>query len=179
MKRERNIWTFILCALLLVACHPYNPSSYRGLPKEYSAAYIQTHGHCYDSILLAVVSLDLYSEGLELNEDHHIVGTGYNLYFSDLFVPDSLLEEGVYQSLTTRPYTPDSLTFLPGMDFEGYPYGTYILNIENDQVKQIQLVDSGNIVYRNDSLTCTLYFRNAYGSKTTYRCSFKGPLILW
>lgn len=170
---KHNI-VYILFAIVLVACRP-TPSAYRGLPKTYVTAYEQIYGHCYDSIAQAVVSLDLYSAGLELNKENHIVGTGYNLYLSDIFVPDSLLEEGTYRSDSTGA----AFTFLSGKDYEGYPFGAYILNIENDQVKQIQLLDSGNFVYRNDSLLFTLYYKNVYGSRATYQCTYSGELIPW
>ena len=166
---------YIILLTMLVGCKPNTPSAYRGLPKTYSTAYEQIHGHCYDSVAQAVVSLDLYSTGLELNEDKRIVGTGYNLYISDIFVPDSLLETGSYRSDTTA----DAFTFLPGKDYEGYPFGMYILNIEEDQIKQIQVLDSGSFVYRNDSLLFTLYYKNVYGSKATYTCTYSGALIPW
>ena len=44
-------------------------------------------------------------------------------------------------------------------------------------MKTIQILDSGQFVYRNDSLLFTLYYRNAYGSKATYTCSYAGALI--
>lgn len=166
---------YIILLMVLVGCKPNTPSAYRGLPKTYVTAYEQIHGHCYDSVAQAVVSLDLYSTGLELNEDKHIVGTGYNLYISDIFVPDSLLEIGSYRSDTTA----ETFTFLPGKDYEGYPFGMYILNIEEDQIKQIQVLDSGSFVYRNDSLLFTLYYKNVYGSKATYNCTYSGALIPW
>lgn len=166
---------FLLAVVGFVGCKPINPSTYRGLPKEYTTAYQQIYGHCYDSIPYAVVSLDIYSDGLELNEDKKIKGTGYNLCITDIFVPDSLLEEGFYRSDdSAQPFT-----FLPGMDFEGTPHGMYILNIENDQLIQIQRLDSGSFIYRNDSLLFTLYYKNIYGSKTTYICSYHGALIPW
>ena len=165
--------------MCLVACRPVNPSSYRGMPQEYKTAYQQIYGHCYDSLPdLAVVSLDLYSEGLELNKDKRIVGTGYNLFLSDIFVPDSLLEEGEYYSLPSDS-VPKSFTFLRGRNYEGTPHGMYILNIENDKVTHIQVLDSGRFVYSNDSLLFTLYYRNIYGGKVTYSCSYTGPLIPW
>lgn len=170
---KHNI-VYILFVIGLIGCRP-TPSAYRGLPKTYATAYEQIHGHCYDSIAQAVVSLDLYSAGLELNKENHIVGTGYNLYLSDIFVPDSLLEEGMYRSDSTGA----AFTFLSGRDYEGYPFGAYILNIENDQVKQIQLLDSGNFVYRNDSILFTLYYKNVYGSRATYQCTYSGELIPW
>lgn len=180
-SRKLKVLPCLLC-LLLVACTPNKPSSYRGLPQQYTTAYEQIYGHCYDSVSCAVVGLDIYSDGLTLDEERRIKGTGYNLCITDIFVPDSLLEEGEYRSL---PYTeqgianPQPFTFLPGRDFEGYPHGMYILNIEEDQVLSIQVLDSGSMVYRNDSLTFTLYFRNTYGSRVTYNCYFTGPLLPW
>ena len=180
-SRKLKVLPCLLC-LLLVACTPNKPSSYRGLPQQYTTAYEQIYGHCYDSVPYAVVGLDIYSDGLTLDEERRIKGTGYNLCITDIFVPDSLLEEGTYRSL---PYTeqgiadPQPFTFLPGRDFEGYPHGMYILNIEEDKVLSIQVLDSGSMVYRNDSLALTLYFRNTYGSRVTYNCYFTGPLLPW
>ena len=180
-SRKLKVLPCLLC-LLLVACTPNKPSSYRGLPQQYTTAYEQIYGHCYDSVPYAVVGLDIYSDGLTLDEERRIKGTGYNLCITDIFVPDSLLEEGEYRSL---PYTeqgiadPQPFTFLPGRDFEGYPHGMYILNIEEDKVLSIQVLDSGSMVYRNDSLAFTLYFRNTYGSRVTYNCYFTGPLLPW
>ena len=180
-SRKLKVLPCLLC-LLLVACTPNKPSSYRGLPQQYTTAYEQIYGHCYDSVSCAVVGLDIYSDGLTLDEERRIKGTGYNLCITDIFVPDSLLEEGTYRSL---PYTeqgiadPQPFTFLPGRDFEGYPHGMYILNIEEDKVLSIQVLDSGSMVYRNDSLAFTLYFRNTYGSRVTYNCYFTGPLLPW
>lgn len=180
-SRKIKVLPCLLC-LLLVACTPNKPSSYRGLPQQYTTAYEQIYGHCYDSVPYAVVGLDIYSDGLTLDEERRIKGTGYNLCITDIFVSDSLLEEGTYRSL---PYTeqgiadPQPFTFLPGRDFEGYPHGMYILNIEEDKVLSIQVLDSGSFVYRNDSLALTLYFRNTYGSRVTYNCYFTGPLLPW
>lgn len=180
-SRKLKVLPCLLC-LLLVACTPNKPSSYRGLPQQYTTVYEQIYGHCYDSVSCAVVGLDIYSDGLTLDEERRIKGTGYNLCITDIFVPDSLLEEGEYRSL---PYTeqgiadPQPFTFLPGRDFEGYPHGMYILNIEEDKVLSIQVLDSGSMVYRNDSLAFTLYFRNTYGSRVTYNCYFTGPLLPW
>ena len=184
MVRGERIIVFLLTVVGFVGCTPNSPSVYRGLPKTYTTAYQYIYGHCYDSIPYAVVALDLFSDGLELNENKKMVGTGYNLFLSDIFVPDSLLAEGEYKSipqdsLSTFNFQLSIFRFLPGRAFEGYPHGTYILNIEDDRVKQIQLIDSGNMSYRNDSLLFTLYYKNIYGSKVTYKCSFHGTLIPW
>lgn len=169
------VLTVVIAAI--TSCKPNQPSTYRGLPKEFTTAYEEVYGHCYDSIPYAVVALDLYSEGLSLNAQRRIQGTGYNLYLSDIFVPDSLLAEGDYISLNSNPLIPQPYTFLPGRDYEGMPHGMYLLNIEDDKIIQIQVLDSGRFSFRNDSLAFTLYYRNAYGEKATYQTCFCGPLI--
>jgi hypothetical protein len=105
-------------------------------------------------------------------------GTGYNLYLSDVFVPDSLLEEGEYQSFnpslnpSIQPYT-----FLAGRDYEDTPHGMYILSIGDGKIASIQLLDSGSFVFRNDSLLFTLYYRNSRGERCIYRPVFGGSLL--
>lgn len=173
---KKSIYIVGLIGLMvLVGCTPKKNYVYRGLPKEYTLAYEEIYGHCYDSIPYAVVALDLYSEGIELDKNHRIKGTGYNLYLSDIFVPDSLLAKGTYHSDTSAlPFT-----FLPGRDYEGMPHGMYILNIEEDKIIQIQVLDSGSFIYRNDSLLFTLYYKNAYGYRATYSPTFSSTLIPW
>ena len=94
-SRKLKVLPCLLC-LLLVACTPNKPSSYRGLPQQYTTAYEQIYGHCYDSVSCAVVGLDIYSDGLTLDEERRIKGTGYNLCITDIFVPDSLLDSSLY-----------------------------------------------------------------------------------
>lgn len=170
----KKILLFTIIGLFgCISCKRSEPTPYRGMPKEYTTAYEEVYGHCYDSIPYAVVMLDLYSEGLSLNEQHKIKGTGYNLCLTDIFVPDSLLAEGTYHSDTSAtPYS-----FLPGRDYEGMPHGIYLLNIEEDKVINIQVLDSGSFVYHGDSLIFTLYYRNVNGGKSTYETRFVGPLI--
>lgn len=181
MKDKSILYILTLTAVFVAACTPTQPSYYRGLPKEYTLAYEQIYGHCYDSVPYAVVGLDIYSQGLELDEKKRMQGTGYNLCLTDIFVPDSLLAEGEYHSLNLQPSTFNILpyTFLPGRDYEGTPHGMYLLYVEDSKLQTIQLLDSGAFVYRNDSLLFTLYYRNNYGGKATYTCSFNGALIPW
>lgn len=182
MKDTKYIFSLLaLAAVFFSACTPTQPSYYRGLPKEYNLAYQQIYGHCYDSVPYAVVGLDIYSEGLKLDKNRRMKGTGYNLCITDIFVPDSLLAEGEYTSIpvTGNPSPIQPYTFLPGRDYEGTPHGMYLLYVEENKLQTIQLLDSGTFVYRNDSLLFTLYYRNTYGYKATYTCSFNGALIPW
>ena len=181
-RMKKVLYLLAIIAFALSSCKPSTPVVRQEFPDAYDLAYQEIYGHFYDSVPYAVVALDLYSEGLTLNKDHKMEGTGYNLYLSDIFVPDSLLEEGEYTFLSLRegrgkassiqPYT-----FLAGRDYEGTPHGMYILSIGDGKVASIQVLDSGSFVYRGDSLLFTLYYRNSRGENCTYRPVFGGSLL--
>ena len=179
--RKLKVALMVCVAVLgLHACKPYPSGGRPKIPMEYTSAYEEIYGHCYDSISSAVVALDLYSEGLELNEQHHMQGTGYNLYISDIFVPDSLLENGTYRCDTTG----EAYTFLPGRDWEGTPTGIYLLYIEEGKLQSILVLDSGSFVVRDTTnalrdIEMTLYGKNNYGEKLTYTTHFQGLLTPW
>ena len=160
----------ILCVFGLSSCKKTEPAPQKTLPTTYTTAYCILYGQYYDSIPLNVVCLDLYAGGLDMDSTHHMQGSGYNLCLSDIFVPDSILAEGTYQSDSVAKV----YTFLPGKDYEGIPNGAYLLEVEEGKIQQIQILDSGSFVYRHDSLLFTLY----YNQGTRYETSFGGPLIL-
>lgn len=171
---------------MLQACHHSQPTPYHGKPAEYNLAYEELYGQCYDYIPHCVVSLDLYSEGLTLNEQHRMQGTGYNLFLSDIFVPDRTgadslrLAVGEYHNTTTG----EPFTFLPGRDYEGKPHGMYLLYVEEGILQSIQVLDSGYMVVKDTTnalkdLQFTLYYKNVYGSRATYKTHFQGELIPW
>ena len=187
ISSANKICMLLVAAIAITSCTPhYSGDKKGGLPSEYTIAYQEIHGACYDSIPYPVVSLDLYSEGLELDQNHRMQGTGYNLYISDIFLP--LQEDtntlrilpGTYHSDTTAlPFS-----FLPGKDWEGTPSGIYLLRVDNSALQSIQVIDSGTIVVRDTSnnlldLQFTLYYKNQYGYKATYTTHFQGDLIPW
>ena len=177
-RMKKVLYLLSIIAFALNSCKPFTPAVRQEFPVEYDLAYQEIYGHFYDSVPYAVVALDLYSEGLTLNKDHKMEGTGYNLYLSDIFVPDSLLEEGEYHSIqpANQPAI-EPFTFLAGRDYEGTPHGMYILSIGDGKVASIQVLDSGSFVYRGDSLLFTLYYRNSRGENCTYRPVFGGSLL--
>ena len=163
-------------ALITMACRPVSSGSSRGnIPREYHTAYIQSYGRCYDSVPYNVVSLDLYSDKLSLDDTANVMkGTGYNLYLSDIFLAGTTLESGTYRSSDSA----EPFTFLPGHDYEGTPHGLYLLYVEEDKLQSIQVLDSGTLVVRDTTnnlidLQFTLYFRNSYGGRATYRTHFQ------
>jgi hypothetical protein len=177
-RMKKVFYLLSIIAFALSSCKPFTPAVRQEFPVVYDLAYQEIYGHFYDSVPYAVVALDLYSEGLTLNKDHKMEGSGYNLYLSDIFVPDSLLEEGEYHSIqpANQPAI-EPFTFLAGRDYEGTPHGMYILSIGDGKIASIQVLDSGSFVYRGDSLLFTLYYRNSRGERCTYRPVFGGSLL--
>ncbi|MGN0236425.1 MAG: hypothetical protein ACI4BD_09025 [Paludibacteraceae bacterium] len=161
----------IATALLLTACHQQSaPAKPVSVASEFTSCYAECYGQAYDSVPLNVLALDLYSDGLCLNEQNKIEGSGTNLYISDIFLTaamqDSLLSvfdnpdglESIGQSTVTfrSDSLPSPCTFLPGMNFEGNPTGIYILTIADNAIAGIQVLDSGTFtlthVLQSDSL---------------------------
>lgn len=173
-RRNLVILVFILCiSLLFTSCNRNNPTQRPVAPREYSLAYFIAHGHCYDSVSASVLSLDLYSDGLWLDSTWHIQGTGYNLYFSDIFIEDSTLQSGDYHSDTTGAL----FTFLPGRNYEGMPSGTYLLRVNDGSLESIVMMDSGRVEVRDTldgiaDMCFTLYY-----GKECYEAHFQGPLV--
>lgn len=164
----------VLCSMLLLSCNRNSPTPRPVAPKEYQEAYLTCHGRCYDSIPFSVLSLDLYSEGLTLDSTHRMQGSGYNLYLSDIFVADSVLDAGTYTSDSTARL----FTFLPGRDFEGMPTGAYLLHVNEGSLESIQLIDSGRFVVR-DTLDEIVDIRfTLYYGRECYEAHYQGPLTL-
>lgn len=179
MKKIRII---LFLFLGLTACKQTVIQPKQVFPTEYTLAWEERYGHCYDSIPYAVTALDLYSDGLSLDSTHRIQGTGYNLYLSDIF-----LLEGI-DSLVAGTYTSDStaqpFTFLPGRDYEGTPSGIYLLSIENGKLQSILLFHSGTMVVQETAngmkdIQFTLHYTNADHAEVSYETHFQGILTLW
>lgn len=165
----------LFCAMLslvvLTSCDRPTPSSPRPTVQDFTLCEIQPHGHYYDSIASAVVQLELYSQGLILDSTHHIQGTGYNLCLTDIFVSDSMLEEGTYYSATTG----ESHTLLPGRDYEGTPHGAYLLQIEDNHIASIRTLDSVCMVVSADSIIVnTWYHEPGIRTPHTYNARYVG-----
>lgn len=176
---------YILILLVgLSACKKAKYIQVHSFPEVYVLAYEQDHGRCYDSVPFSVVSLDLYSEGLTLDTNRRMQGSGYNLYLSDIFVPGDTLAPGEYTSLNSKHATLNSYTFLPGRDFDGTPNGAYLLTIDQGKLQSVQLIDSGFMTVRDTTngltdLQFTLYYTKDGQTVTTYTPHFQGALQSW
>jgi hypothetical protein len=162
-------------ACLAISCTPKNSPVYRqslSIDTVFTQAYAKHYGKHYAGLERQVFSLDLYSDGLTLDNNNRLQGTGTNLYFSDIFVNSDLLESGTY----TVDSTADAHTALSAMDFEGEITGTYLLMVNEGNVEKIYLFPSGhfNIDFVED--TCVMDFHLLTTDKQTYDATFRGVI---
>lgn len=125
----------VLSVSCLTSCHrSYTPIVYQSLDTVLTSGRLEYYGQYYkkEGIDYDVVSLDLYSKGLGLNDEGVMEGVGTNLYISDIFVPNAWLEkdkplsvlpEGIYESDSTA----NLMHFLRGLDYDGNYGGSYVL----------------------------------------------------
>ena len=176
-----RIFIYIFLLLVsLVACKPINPSDTEttiGYDSVYVIADIQWHKQYYPLLDKQVFSIDLLSEGLDFDSTNHIVGTGINLYFSDIFLPltDTVLQEGIYRMNST----PEAYTFLPYMYFEGNITGCYMLNIQEGNIERIIGFTAGEfeiITMGDDDIRMDISLYTA--DSTHYHATYQGlPFI--
>jgi len=178
MKASKYLFPILI---LLAACNPQRkePTVDKGMSmydSVYVTADIQWHQQYYPLLDRQVFSIDLLNEGLSFDSAHHIVGTGLNLYLSDILLPmtDTCLKEGCYQMDTTAaPYT-----FLPYKYFEGNITGCYLLDIEENQIQRIIGFTAGQmqIEYISEEdirLDLLLYTADS----TRYHATYQGPTL--
>ena len=178
-----KILKFILPAfILLTACHPdgKNPdidNVFGNYDSVFVSADLQWHKNFYPNLACEVFSMDLLCNGLIFDSTHHIMGTGYNLYLSDIFLPNdtSRLIDGTYRMDTTaQPFT-----FLPYMYFEGEITGTYLLDIQNDNISRIIGFTKGEMKIQhidNDIHIDLLLFTDST-NLPRYHATYCGPAI--
>lgn len=169
-----HIFVFVL-VFALAACTPK--------PKPTPADDVFTFGqvtrygaHYQDEgIESNVYMLDVYTEGLRLNEQEKIEGSGRNLCFSDVFTlpADTRLQYDVTYSADT---TGQADTFLPGQDFDGNINGAYLLDIVDGKISKITLFDKGTFTMTQSGDTTHIVFELVTTAKTVYKATFHAPL---
>lgn len=173
-----KIFNYILPILIaLSACQPKNSPSWNNqkqIDSLFVVADIQMHEQYYPLLDQQVFSIDLLSQGLSFDSANHIVGTGYNLYISDIFLPltDTCLQAGLYRmDSTARAYT-----FLPYMNFEGEITGCYLLDIQNNNLTRILGFTTGEmqVEYVGKDLRLDLMLYTA--DSTRYHAMYQGPV---
>ena len=154
MKGKAYLIVVALVCICMTGCYSsYTPRTVQTLDTvmtsgrmEYYGAYYKQIGVPYD-----VISLDLYSKGLGLNDEGKMEGVGTNLYISDIFVPttDGTLPAGTYLSDTTA----NEMHFLRGLDYDGSYGGSYVLLMSESGYKVLPITDGEmTVAYVGDTL---------------------------
>ncbi len=178
MKRTIYILGLLLC---LVGCEkPQN-----GAQNPTKSETVLDKGRCIfygdyyaeEGIAYNVVDMDLLSAKLSYDSVGRIVGTGTNLYFSDIFLhaTDTLLPAGVYTADTTAAVG----TFLPGMDYEGGVSGAYLLHITDNAVMEIILIEKGSFTLTYEGEKTHIEFDLVTTKGNTYKGTFDGELPMY
>ena len=174
MKRIAYI---LILMLVVAACNTPTPRERKDIgDKNFTSAYVKFYGAHYASrgIENNVIDLDLYSEGLSLDSTGHIVGTGTNVYLSDIFIAktDSALIEGSYVSDTTG----GEYTFLPGVNYDGNISGAYLLRITDGVLSAYTLFDRGEMMVEQEDDSVLISLKMKYeesGIERTYEAEGK------
>lgn len=142
MKKYLHIVVLLLTAACTPHIQPPQPA-FSQVDSVYTEADIRTYGDYYNSGHQVYV-VDLLSNGLDYDSAGYIIGSGCNLYLSDIFVrkDDSIcLPVGTYHMDSTA----QNMTFLRGMYFEDNITGTYLLEIKENQIQRITLFYGGKM----------------------------------
>lgn len=180
---SKKITLYIFC--LLAGILPYScdnrknePSKNVVLRQPFTAGYAVYYGAYYDylGIDTHVFELDLYTEGLGIDSTGQYVGSGQNLYMTDIFSlgNDSLLAEGIYSIDTLYQYTPGSI--LGGESYGGIPGGAQLINVSSTGISY-DYIKSGTmeVKYRNDSVLIAFKLQTQQGTQIENQCNSKLP----
>ncbi|MCM1034408.1 MAG: hypothetical protein NC038_01805 [Paludibacter sp.] len=176
---RKQVILYIIISALCIGCKEKTVIEKKQRETFYNSGSAVFYGAYYEEngILQNVISLDLYTPGVSLDSTGHIIGTGVNLYFSDIFIApqDTLLPAGTYESDTTAlPYT-----YLPGMDFDGNISGAYLLDISDGALSSVEILSNGhyNLQYKGDSLIVDFVLQNE--NRQSYSAQYRGRLPLY
>lgn len=153
------------------------PTNNVTLRQPFTNGYSVYYGTYYDylGIDAHVFELDLYTEGLGLDSTGQYVGTGQNLYMTDIFSigSDSLLAEGNYTIDTLYQYTTGSV--LGGASYGGIPGGALLINISTTGISYDYIISGTmTVAYSNDSTTLNFKLQTKQG--TLIENQFRGIL---
>ena len=166
-----------LCLMLcFTACRPYNtPHVNQALDTLLTSGRVESYGAFYapEGVNYPVFSLDLYGQGVGLNEKGSIEGKGTNLYLSDIFVPEgqTSLIEGTYRCDTVAK----EFAFLRGMNYDGNYGGSYVLLI-GETSYTVYLIRSAEMQLSYIGDTMLLDGQAVLENKKVYPFHFKGVL---
>lgn len=160
MKQIKSI-LFLLVTVVLFSCKPAEPPApytYEAKP-NFTWGFADFYGNYYQNydIQNNVVTLNLFTQKLFVNDKNQLDGAGQYLIIEDIFSApnDTLLPAGNYKVAETG----EPFTFFGGKKFEdnreAIPSGAYVYYIEADPTKsKIAYVTDGSmkISIENDTI---------------------------
>ena len=172
----KRVVYFLLLLVVMVGCDNNKTITYQTIDTNFTWGNVKSYGAFYDSIGIPsnVFSLDLYSTKLGFDSLGYIIGTGTNLYFSDIFLEPtcSTLAVGEYQNDTTGA----AYTFLPGVNYEGSFSGAYLL-VVGETSYSVDLIPQGTFTLTQTEDSTFISFTLVRQSTTrVYEASFRGVL---
>ncbi len=185
-RNIQQISVFLLVfATLLVSCKPDAPTppyKYESNP-QFTWGFADFYGDYYSNYEIPnnVVTLNLFSEKLFVNENNQLDGTGQYLIIEDIFSApnDTLLPAGNYKVAETG----EPFTFFSGEKFEDnrdvIPSGAYVYYIESDPTKsKTAYIKDGtiNINIENDTIY-TIQCDFVLDDKTELKGTYKNVLL--
>ncbi|HHT23464.1 MAG TPA: hypothetical protein GXZ87_09195 [Bacteroidales bacterium] len=189
MKNTFNINTLIISFLLLVtiavfSCkppEPLPPYTYETNPK-YTWGFAEFYGSYYSNYHIPnnVVSLNLFTEKLFVNDKNQLDGVGQYLIIQDVFSApgDTLLLSGEYKVAETG----EPFTFYSGKKFEDnreiIPSGAFVYYLEAEPTKSkiVYIVDGTMNISTMDYKTYTISCNFILDDKTELKGTFNSIL---
>lgn len=174
----KRILLIIISVLCLIACRHNPPTP----PNTVVMDTLFTQGRltCYGPYYIeqgrpqAVYELDLYSADINMDSlGIGNIGTGSNLYFSDVFLNEDLamMASGEYHMDSTGM----AWSWLPGLQYDSNYSGAYVLRIEDGGFSSIQLVSGGHFRVQQEGQQTCIDFQLMLDKKP-YHARFEGCL---
>ncbi len=180
----KKILIIIVSIVAFISCKGTDPSSAyvynnnpvytKGYADFYGAYYITENGNINNTI-----SLSLFSDSLEINDENALEGTGQYLFLEDIFVSatDTLLPIGTY----TINKSGNSFTVYPGkndtIDNEVYTVGATIAYYEKNPAKsKLKLITRGTFVVSKFEKNYSIVFQVVTDDSLQLKGSFTGEI---
>ena len=176
----------LVFAALLASCKPEAPTppyKYESKPQftwGFAEFYGDYYNHGVQPIENNVVTLNLFTEKLFLNDKNQLDGVGQYLIIEDIFnaPTDTLLPDGNYNVAETA----EPFTFFGGKKFEdnreAIPSGAYIYYIESDPTKSknAYITDGAMTINAINDTTYSVSCNFILDEKTELKGTFNGVL---
>lgn len=146
---KKNTLLILLLVVFAYSCKTNDPEikyKYNTNP-SFTWGYTEFYGAYYSDFKIPnnVVSLSLFSDSLDMNNQNELVGLGQYLFLEDIFISanDTILPAGEYKIANNgKPFT-----FYKGEEFKvddlKYNIGSFILYIEKNKLFTVQRFISG------------------------------------